>query len=334
MSNLDYPFTQVPDIATGVEITSGIHWLKLPLPIALDHINVWLLDDGDGWTLIDTGIAIDATRQAWEQLNKHILMGRPINRIVVTHHHPDHFGLARWLSKKFNCHTTMSSASLEKVDTLLREDISDIRDSVDEFYRSNGIDDTGMFVEFDTGRKYRNVVSGIPENITIIMIGGRSWRTIFADGHAEGHISLYSDALKMLISGDQILPAISSNVSLYASSADSNPLQDYLDSLVRFSRLPESTLVLPSHGMVFRGLHLRIEELQADHKDKLDRVVSFCREPGTVADIVELLFTRKLDDLNRLLAFGETLAHLRYLERQKRLRRTVKQGKNYYQCRD
>jgi glyoxylase-like metal-dependent hydrolase (beta-lactamase superfamily II) len=338
MPDLIYPFPAGPEPGHAIEIQDGIFWLALPLPFALGHINVWLLDEGDNWALIDTGPAVAETIAAWEHiLSSLVIKGKPVGRIYITHHHPDHVGLASWLSGKYSSRLYMSAPTRDRVRYLLQDDISDATDVVAAFYQAHGIDDPLNFVQFETGRKYRKIVSGLPDNINLIEdnaeleIGGRKWQAMLCHGHAAGHIALYSGVSELLISGDQILPAITCNISLISADAGGSPLHDYLESLQRFQMLPESTLVMPSHGKVFSGLHRRLEQIRTDHQYRLDTVEKICKIPRDAAEVTALLFPRRLDELNGMLAFGETLAHLRFLAGEHRLQCREHNGKYYFQ---
>lgn len=322
---LSYPCSNTPECANGVEIFPGIHWLRLPLPFDLDHINLWLLQDGDAYTLIDTGVCAAKTREAWEILFKDYLHDKPVKRIIVTHYHPDHIGLIQWLSERFCPELLMSQQCYERTNYLLTEHDDAHKNSIADFYHGHGIDDTNPFVDFCTGYNYRQIISGLPKTYSvitdqqIIMIGGRAWRSIMAEGHAEGHLSFYCEDLQLLISGDQVLPSISTNISVHANGPRVDNLGLYLSSFDFFRALPEQCTVLPSHGRVFQGLHERLAQLQRHHEQQLERVYSFCESPSTVKQVFPLMFGRKLNGLNEILGFGEALAHLLHLERKGKL---------------
>ena len=334
---LDYPIKATPEDGSYTEVEKGIYWLRLPLPFELSHINVWLLEDGDGWTLIDSGISMPATKQAWEGLYGSELGSRPVKRLIVTHHHPDHFGLARWHCDRFGIDLYGSAPAMNRATRLLSHAGEGDIESREAFFRANGAVDPAGIARFISGFTYRRIVSGLPERIHIIEpgkeinIGNRSWKIIISYGHAEGHLSLYCAADGILISGDQVLPTITSNISLFEDDPDLDPLQQYLDSMADFRGLPESTLVLPSHGRIFRGLHARIAEIESSHRERSDKVYGFCEEPISVSGVAARLFPKRLDDINQCLAFGETFSHLRYLEKQQRLKRLSANGVFLYQ---
>lgn len=326
MSALVYPFTDTPVPGMSMQVVPGVYWLRLPLPFTLDHINVWLLDNGDSWTLIDTGPATRVTREAWETLFKQYLPEKPIANLIITHFHPDHFGLAKWHYEQRSLDVKTTLPTYKHAEYLLYTELSKVENDLTAFYELLGVPDPAKLIYFITGQSYRQIVSGIPDKISFIndndeiLIGRYSWRAIISNGHAEGHLSLYCKELGLLISGDQVLPGITSNVSLYTDIPEANPLLEYLESFTNFLKLPQSTTVLPSHGRIFQGLHDRIQYIETDHKEKLTQIYSFCEQPRTVSDTLAFLFRPELDDLNWMLAFGESFAHLRYLEKQGRLK--------------
>lgn len=335
-SELVYPYPGGVPHDAATELHEGIFWMNLPLPFAMGQINVWLLADGDGWTLVDTAPAVPECKAAWETLLGAHLRGRQIRRIIVTHYHPDHVGLARWLANRFSCEVWMSAETRDKVAFLLGDGKAPLETAMSGFYRRHGVGDPRLHVEFESGGKYCRVVSGNPDRVRIMdegetfAIGARTWRVILCNGHARGHAALYCEGSGILISGDQILPKITCNISLMSLEAESNPLAEYYASLERLRQLPEATLVLPSHGRVFRGLHARIRQIEHDHAERLAEIEAFCSEPRHADAISRLLFPQQLNDLNRVLAFGETLAHVRYLEREGRVRSAISNGHIVY----
>ena len=211
-------------------------------------------------------------------------------------------------------------------------------EAAEAFFRANGAADPARISHFISGSTYRRIVSGLPERIHIIepgseiKIGQRRWQTIISHGHAEGHLSLYCAEAGILIAGDQVLPTITSNISLFEDDPDLDPLQQYLDSMADFRALPEDTLVLPSHGDIFRGLHSRVAAIEAAHMERSAKVYGFCDEPISVSGVAARLFPKQLDEINSCLAFGETFSHLRYLEKQQRLKRLTANGLFLYQA--
>ena len=324
-SQLTYPFAdELPAPGTVKEVAPGLGWLRMPLPFALDHINLWVLRDERegraGWSVIDCGVATDATRAAWEQVFSGPLDGEPILRVIATHCHPDHVGLSGWLCERFKApfwltagefgFARMMAAALPGVDG----------PSAIPHFERHGLVDQGMLEQMRSRRNYYpSLVPSVPDAYTRLQdgqqfaIGGHRWRVITGFGHSPEHASLYSEALNVLVSGDMVLPRISTNVSVFAVEPEGNPLQHYLDSLGKFAGLPEDVLVLPSHGKPFRGLHTRIEQLRQHHIARLAEVLEACRAPQSAVDIVPIMFRRQLDAHQLSFALGEALAHLHKL---------------------
>ncbi len=326
-SQLHYPLGDlVPDTGSVVDIAPGLGWLRMPLPFALDHINLWLLKDryGDqgtpGWTVVDCGVASDATKAGWEQVFANGLHGLPLQRVFATHCHPDHIGLADWLGKRWTAplwttageyaFARMMSAALPGVDG----------SSALPHFQRHGLRDADMLEKMQSRKNYYpSLVPSVPESYVrvqdqqLVAVGDHHWRVITGFGHAPEHASLYCAELNVLISGDMVLPRISTNVSVFAVEPEANSLTLYLDSLAKFADLPEDVLVLPSHGKPFRGLHTRIAQLRQHHVERLAEVLAACQEWQSAADIVPLMFKRALDAHQLSFALGEALAHLHKL---------------------
>jgi glyoxylase-like metal-dependent hydrolase (beta-lactamase superfamily II) len=334
-SQLAYPFGDaVPPLGTVMDAAPGLRWLRMPLPFALDHINLWLLDDAldgqRGWSLIDCGAGTDATRGAWEQLFDGAMEGRPLLRVFATHCHPDHVGLSGWLCERFAAPFWTSAAEFAFARMMAAALPGVDGPSAIPHFRKHGLVDAGMLEQMQGRRNYYpSLVPAVPAAYTrlqdgqTLTIGHTGWRVITGFGHSPEHVSLYSEALNVLVSGDMVLPRISTNVSVFAVEPEGNPLQLYLDSLAKFSGLPDDVLVLPAHGKPFRGLHTRIEQLRAHHVARLDEVRAACVTPQSAVDIVPIMFRRQLDAHQLSFAAGEALAHLHYLWYAGNLRRVT-----------
>jgi glyoxylase-like metal-dependent hydrolase (beta-lactamase superfamily II) len=334
-SQLAYPFGDaVPPLGTVMDAAPGLRWLRMPLPFALDHINLWLLDDEidgqRGWSLVDCGAGTDATRAAWEQLFDGAMEGRPLLRVFATHCHPDHVGLSGWLCERFAAPFWTSAAEFAFARMMAAALPGVDGPSAIPHFRKHGLVDAGMLEQMQGRRNYfPSLVPAVPAAYTRLQdgqalpIGQAEWRVITGFGHSPEHVSLYSEALNVLVSGDMVLPRISTNVSVFAVEPEGNPLQLYLDSLEKFSGLPDDVLVLPAHGKPFRGLHTRIEQLRAHHVARLDEVRAACVTPQSAVDIVPIMFRRQLDAHQLSFAAGEALAHLHYLWYAGNLRRVT-----------
>ncbi|MES0873185.1 MBL fold metallo-hydrolase [Sinimarinibacterium thermocellulolyticum] len=328
-NGLDFPFDTAPAPGAVQPIADGVLWLRMPLPFALDHINVWALRDGDGWTLVDTGMQSRATAKAWDEAFAGALAGLPVTRVICTHMHPDHIGMAGWLTRRFACKLWITRLEYVICRMLVADTGREAPADALEFYRAAGWNARALehykarFGDFGRGvyalpDSYRRVQAG--ESIDI---GGRTWQAVIGHGHSPEHLCLYSRDLKLLISGDQVLPGISSNVSVFPTEPEADPLGDWLSSLAAIRQaLPDDVLVLPAHNLPFRGLHARLDDLIAGHRRALERLSALLVEPLRVVDVFEALYKRPIDGDELLgLATGEALAHLNYLRLRGRVER-------------
>ncbi len=334
---LDYPWgDELPQPGTARSVADGVRWIRMPLPFALDHINLWLLrdeiDGREGWTIVDCGVARDEVKTLWEQVFDNALDGLPVLRVIVTHMHPDHVGLAAWLCERWNAPLwmTMTDYAVACLWSSGGAQGGPNGQSPLEHFMLHGLVDEAA-QETIRGRTgyYPGLVPSMPASFRRIMhgdrftIGGREWRVIVGYGHAPEHASLYCDTLRLLISGDMVLPRISTNISVFNHEPDSNPLPLYLNSLRRYDSLPEDCLVLPSHGKPFRGLHERIQQQHRHHAERLEEVLDACAQPLSAAEVVPIMFHRKLDHHQLTFAMGEALAHLHALYYEGKLERVL-----------
>ena len=331
-SQLTYPFADtLPESGRTIEVAPGVRWLRMGLPFALNHINLWLLADEQpdaqgrpqrGWTIVDCGISNDATRAAWEQIFADELDGLPILRVIATHCHPDHVGLSNWLcttrwqvplymSAGEYAFARMMSAGLPGADG----------PSMAPHFLRHGLTDPEQQAQLQARKDYYPaLVPAVPahfhrlQDSKSLSINGQSWHIITGFGHSPEHVALYCDKIGVLISGDMVLPRISTNVSVFAIEPEGDAVGAFLESLQKFLPLPVDTLVLPSHGKPFRGLHIRITQLNDHHAERLAEVLAACRSaPQSAADIVPVMFPRALDMHQLTFALGEALAHLHRL---------------------
>lgn len=315
----------LPAPGSVLALSPELRWLRMGLPFALDHINLWLLrdriDGQDGWTIVDCGIANDDTRANWESVFAAHLDGLPVLRVIVTHFHPDHMGLAAWLTEKWRCRLLMSATDFNVARLASGSTVGMGGAAAADFFASHGLTDPDAQARIRARASYYpSMVPRVPASFNrliegqVLRIGAHDWRCITGYGHAPEHISLYCAALGILISGDMVLPRISTNVSVVDVEPESDPLRQYLDSIARMLQLPADTLVLPSHGRPFRGLHARVAQLREHHDERLAEVRQACSaRPCSAAELLDLLFKRKLDLHQTTFAMGESIAHLHKL---------------------
>ncbi len=323
MNDLHYPFGDtLPPEGESIEVAPGIRWLRMPLPFALDHINLWLVDDGDGWAIVDCGLKSDATRELWVRVLDHA-GGRKVTRLFTTHFHPDHMGLAGWLCETHDIEMWTTRTEWMMARALYLDGDDGNRREMAEFYRENGVPDAWYASSIKTGNTYRQAIVEPPARFRRVHdrqsvdIGGRRWEVRVGEGHAPEHAALYCAEAGVLISGDHILPRISPHIGLWASEPEANPLRDYVESIETFRDIPADTLVLPSHIAPFTGLHDRIEGIQAHHRDRLGKLRdAIGDEPMTAYDAIPHMFGRQFEDFHLGLAMGECLAHLAFLEKE------------------
>ncbi|MEZ5640691.1 MAG: MBL fold metallo-hydrolase [Burkholderiaceae bacterium] len=323
---LHYPLgDQLPPPGRATELRPGVKWLRMQLPFALDHINLWLLRDRfqgrEGWTVVDTCIDRAESRADWEKVFEAELEGLPIVRVLVTHMHPDHVGLAHWLCERWNAPLWMSGTDYQTARYACQVVNSFGGERLADYFFSHGMTDPADLEQIRNRKSYyRGLVPALPPSYARLMdgatvtIGGLAWRCIAGYGHAPEHMALYSEQLNILISGDMVLPRISTNVSVYEMEPEADSLTLFLNSIDRFLPLPEDVLVLPSHGKPFHGLHTRIGQLHDHHRERLAEVVEAARaRPVSAYDMLPVLFRRPLDLHQTTFALGESVAHLHRL---------------------
>ncbi len=338
-AELHYPLGDtLPAPGASLEVAPGVRWIRMALPFALDHINLWLLrdelDGRAGWSVVDCCVTRDEAKAQWEQVFASSLDGLPILRVLVTHMHPDHVGLAHWLCARWStpehpCRLWMSATDYNAARVGSRSTTGFGGTAAAGFFASHGLVDPAALDKIRARSSYYpGLVPDVPDSFRrvqdgdVVRIGGRGWRCISGHGHAPEHIALFCDELRVLVSGDMLLPRISTNVSVYDVEPESDPLRLFLASIDKFRDLPEDTLVLPSHGKPFRGMHRRVGQLHAHHRERLDDVLAACRrQPSSAADMLPVLFKRELDLHQTTFAMGEAVAHLHALWHGGQLRR-------------
>ncbi len=315
-----FPFMEPPAEGSAVTVAPGVLWMRLPLPMALDHVNVYALDDGNGWTIVDTGIASKRGVALWQDLLAGPLAGKPVTRVIVTHHHPDHVGMAGWFqtqgARLLMTRTAWLYARMLVLDVQDRPTPEQIT-----FWRAAGME-VGLLAKRSGERPFNfsDAVAAMPLGFTrmaegdIIRAGNRDWVVRLGSGHAPDHATLWSMDGTLVLGGDQLLPNISPNIGVYPTEPDANPLQDWLESTKRFAPFAtDDHLVLPGHKLPFRGLPFRLTQMAANHETALDRLRAHLAVPATAAQCFVPLFRRDIGSGEYGLALVEAVAHLNYL---------------------
>ena len=329
---LNYPFADPPAPGTLTAVAPGVFWLRMPLPFVLNHINLWLLEDGDGWTIVDCGFATDEARGCWETTFANHLNGKPVTRVIVTHFHPDHIGLCDWLCQKFQVKPWMTKAEYLQAH-LVHNHLGGIEPQhVHELMTRHGLDNERMKWIEAREHLYPLGVPTLPHahqrmrEGDVIRIGTNDWRVVVGYGHSPEHASLYCEQRGLFIAGDMLLPRISTNVSVWPAEPDADPVGDFLVSLKRYAALAApaaNTLVLPSHGLPFHGVQTRVEALHEHHRSRLEKLTAACVTPQRAVDVIGVLFDRQFDDHHLMFAMGEAIAHLNHLMHRGVLRRSL-----------
>ena len=316
-----------PDFDQPVAFDEGLYWLRVRLPFALDHVNLVLCDDGDGWTLLDTGYGDAGTRAVWVGLLDGLLAGRPVRRVIGTHFHPDHVGLAGWLCASTGAELLMSRTEWLTCRALALDDTDGYVEASERNYRRARLDEEVILRQRERRNSYRKGVSEPPPAYRRVIaedqlqLAGSTWRVLVGEGHAPEQLTLYCEERKLLLAADQILPKISPVIGVWAAEPDADPLGDFLRSLAQYHALPADCRVFPAHGVPFLGLHERLDQLAHHHDHRLERTLAACTEPATAAAVLRELFTRPLDAHQTGFALAETLAHLNWLVRAGRIER-------------
>ena len=332
-SQVIYPFGDYPEAGRTIEVAPGVHWLSTPLPFRLRAINLYLLEDDDGWTIVDCGYGREEVREQWEQVWSNTLAGARVTRLIVTHFHPDHAGNSAWICERWNVRPWMTQAEWLTANLAILEQGFDDIGHRGQFYAANGLDESQLEV-FRSGVVRYSAGVRLPQSFhrladgEQLRIGGRIWKVIVGRGHSPEHASLYCDEIKVLIAGDQLLPEITTNVSVWPSEPEADSLGWFLRSLDRFAdTLPADTLVLPSHRRPFRGAHARIAQIKEHHRERLQRILDLAaKEPVSAGGLLAHLFAPGLDGHQIGFAMGEALAHLNYLANTGALRRENSAG--------
>ncbi len=319
-----------PEPGQALAVAPGVYWVRMPMPMALDHVNLWLLDDGNAWTVVDCGLNNDATRGLWDQVFERHLQGRAVQRVICTHMHPDHIGLADWLCRRWQVPLLMTQGEYLSARLISSGLAPTTTEGMLEHFRAHGAAPQHLQDLAARGNMYMQMVPAVPQSFRRLeagqrlRIGGAEWQVVEGGGHCPEHASLWCAEHGVLISGDLLLPRISTNVSVHAIEPEADALGRYLRSLERFDALDAHTRVLPSHGLPFVGVHARVRQLREHHADRLHLVLQACAQrPLSAAELIPLLFRRTLDSHQLGFALGEAIAHAHRLWAIGALRRDI-----------
>jgi glyoxylase-like metal-dependent hydrolase (beta-lactamase superfamily II) len=314
------------------EIAPGVLWLRMPLPFALNHVNLWLIEDGDGYTLVDCGYGDATTRNAWDEHFTTTFRNRPLKRIVATHYHPDHLGNAAWLAARFACPICMTQAEYLTAHAMIEQQATVGQPDIRAMFACHGMAAEHLAALAARGNHYHRGVPEAPHAFARLIdgdrltIGSHEFRVIAGFGHSPEHAALADERAALLIAGDMLLPRISTNVAVSPAEPEGDPVARFLASIGRFEALPSGTLVLPSHGPPFRGIAARVAALRSHHSQRLDELHAALREasaPRSAEQVIPILFRRPLDLQQRFFAMGEAIAHLNHLWHAGRAQRIV-----------
>jgi glyoxylase-like metal-dependent hydrolase (beta-lactamase superfamily II) len=317
-TGLTYPFPQYPALGEALDVAPGVKWIRLKLPFQLNHINIYLIEDNGGWMVLDTGLDTDDCRAGWDAVLSGPLKGIRLSRMLVTHFHPDHVGLANWLHERFGLELTMPRTEYLFSVTARMGSGDMTGEAHRSFYHTHGLSREHTDAVLGRGHHYLSLTTGVPSRYTrvkdgdVLGVGGRDFQMATAGGHALEQAMLHRGADRLFFAADQVIALISPNVGVHPMEPDEDPLRAYLESLrLLRATIADDVLVLPGHGLPFYGLHARVDELLTHHEQRCGAILAACKDkPLSVAELVPCLFDRALDSHQTGFAFGEVLAHV------------------------
>lgn len=339
MSGLDYPYAEHPAPGHTVDVAPGVRWLTMPMGGSLNHINLYLLEDRDGWWVVDTGLPLPEITELWHDIFSRELAGRPVVGVICTHMHPDHVGQCTMITDHFRCPLYMTRAEYYQARAFSASGPGHHSSWMGrDFYVRAGMPEEYLeelrrqwSARASSGMSMPEMPVGYQrlEHGDVLTIGSQHWQVVVGSGHSPEHACLYNPAAKVLISGDQILPVITSNVSVHPTEPEANPLKDWMESHDRLLKLPPDLLVLPAHNLPFYGIRERLRALISHHEDRMLAIEEHCVTPALAKDLLPVLFARKLDSRQTMMALGEAIAHLHLLMHRNRIERTLHEDGRY-----
>ncbi len=317
---IKYLSLPIPDLNELVEVASGIYWLRCPMPFTLDHINLWLIEEADSWVVIDTGMNLSSAKDMWQQVVKPHLKGKPIQKVICTHMHPDHLGLADWLCQEHDAQLFMSQGEYRAFQAISQK-ITDENYKCDyQFFERGGVTEEEAKGYDKFIKMFKNYVAPITRPYRqlqaneCLLLGEHHWQVFIGRGHSPEHVCLWCPTLNIFISGDQLLPTISSNISVHSELPEADPLTQWIDSnKAMLNLLNQDTRVLPAHGLPFIGAYYRIKQQLDEIELDLSKLLILCQKPSCVTDSFPVLFKSEIGAVNMFMAFGEAQAHLNCL---------------------
>ena len=330
--DITYPMSERPGKGELQAVAPGVHWLAMPMSGSLAFINLYLLEDHNGWWIVDTGLSNKQTTDVWEDVFANALGGKPVVGVICTHMHPDHIGQAKLITDRFHCPLYMTQGEYFQARSFANGGgISQSGWIGEQFYVQAGMpkDYLEQLAKMwasraSEGMSMPAMVQGFErlQDGQILRIGDTDWKIVVGAGHSPEHACLYSSALKVLISGDQILPIVTSNVSVHPTEPNANPLKNWMESHDHFLKvIPKDTFILPGHNLPFFGVKPRLRDLINHHEDRMLAIEEACVEPKIARDLLPVLFARKLDSGQMMMALGEAIAHIHLLIHRNRLQR-------------
>ena len=341
MSELTYPYAEHPKAGTTQELYPGVRWLTMPMGGgSLNHINLYLLEDDAGWWVVDTGLNLAEVAGLWDDIFTKELGGKPVVAVLCTHFHPDHIGQARMISDRFQVPLYMTHGEYYQARAFFGNGPGSDSNAwqSDLYYRRSGMPVEQLNALRESWKQRRGdgmTMPLMPEGYVrlrhgdTLKIGKLRWRIVVGSGHSPEHACLLCNEASLLLSGDQILPVITSNVSVHASEPEANPMKDWMDSIDRLLELPDDLFVLPAHNLPFYGVRTRLRDLIEHHEERLHLIEEQCRTPTSAYDLLPVLFQRKLDPRQSMMAMGEAIAHAHLLLHRNQLERSLNEDGCY-----